>query len=75
MKRINIRGQSAANKCLILAAACFNLKKWMKHVLKDSNANLQALSKATEKGLNDTLNALLNSIQAYCRLSNITTAF
>lgn len=53
MKRINTRGLSAANKCLVLAATCYNLKKWMKHISRYSNAKLQALSKeAAKKGLN-----------------------
>ncbi len=61
LKRINTRGLSAANKCLILAATCYNLKKWMKHIGKDSNANLQALSKEAARGLNLTLNTALHT--------------
>jgi transposase len=63
MKRINARGLSAANKCLILAAACYNLKKWMKHIVRDSNARLNALSREAIKQLNNDLNTLLNLIQ------------
>lgn len=64
IKRINTRGLEAANKCLILAAACYNLKKWMKHIVRNSNVNLGALSKTSAKGLNKALNLLLHLIQA-----------
>lgn len=50
LERINPRGLSAANKRLILAATCYHLKKWMKHVVKSSNTNQQALSKDTLRG-------------------------
>lgn len=63
MKRINPRGLSAANKCLILAATCYNLKKWMKHIPKDSNAKLNALSKEAAKGLSTAINTLLKAIR------------
>ena len=64
IKRIDPRGLSAANKCLILAATCYNLKKWMKHILKASNQNLQALSKQAEiafKNGSNTLSALIKA--------------
>ncbi len=75
MKRINTRGLAAANKCLILAAACYNLKKWMKHILRDSNARLQALSKESIKGLNNVLNLLLHLFSFNYRPSDITSDF
>ncbi len=37
VKRINARGLAAANKILTLAAACYNLKKWLKFITPDSN--------------------------------------
>jgi len=37
MKRINARGLAAANKTLILAAACYNLKKWLRFISPMSN--------------------------------------
>lgn len=75
MKRINARGLSAANKCLILAATCYNLKKWMKHIVRDSNAKLNALSKETPEALYNTLSTLLNPIQAYYTLQSIISSF
>jgi hypothetical protein len=75
MKRINTRGLAAANKCLILAATCYNLKKWMKHAVKDSNANLQALSKQAAKGLKEAINPLLSFIQAYLQFTTFVSHF
>lgn len=75
MKRINTRGISAANKCLILAATCYNLKKWMKHISKDTNAKLQALLREAVKGLNVPLNALSDLIEAPFRLSLVLVIF
>jgi transposase len=75
MKRINARGLSAANKCLILAATCYNLKKWMKHIVRGSNAKLNALSKEGAQGLNKFLNAVLNSIQPYYNVTSIIGSF
>lgn len=65
MKRINARGLSAANKCLMLAATCYNLKKWMKYIIKDSNAKLKALTKEAEKGLKKAIISLSSLIEAY----------
>jgi hypothetical protein len=34
MRRLNARGIEAANKVLVLASVCYNLKKWMKFTTK-----------------------------------------
>ena len=68
MKRINPRGLSAVNKCLILAATCYNLKKWMKYIVRDSNAKLNAISKEAVNGVSHGLNTLLNLIQGLLQL-------
>ena len=75
MKRINPRGLSAANKCLIMAAACYNLKKWMKHILKDTNAQLQPLNKEGTNTLHQLLNTLLQLNKDYLRIHTITCSF
>ena len=64
MRRINTRGLASANKCLVMAAACYNLKKWMKYVVKNSNTNQQALSKETARGVKAVLNTLLHLFKA-----------
>ncbi len=52
MRRINTRGLASANKCLILAATCYNLKEWMKYVGRNSNTNLQELNKEAARSVN-----------------------
>jgi hypothetical protein len=43
MKRMNARGLAAANKVLILAAACYNLKKWLKFIAPQTAIKAMAL--------------------------------
>lgn len=45
-KRINARGLPAANKILLLAATCYNLKKWLKFITPRSCAKTLSLLKA-----------------------------
>lgn len=62
MKRINTRGLAAANKVLIMAAACYNLKKWMKFITTKANSNAAALTKQLRKGFDIFLNSFLQTI-------------
>jgi hypothetical protein len=43
MKRMNARGLAAANKMLILAATCYNLKKWLKFTAPKTNIKTMAM--------------------------------
>ncbi len=45
VKRINARGLPAANKILILAAACYNLKKWLKFTAPQTNIKTMLMLK------------------------------
>jgi transposase len=45
MKRLNARGLAAANKMLILAATCYNLKKWLKFTAPKTNIKTMAVLK------------------------------
>ena len=36
LRRMNVRGKNNASKVMLMAAAAFNLKKWMKTVIKDT---------------------------------------
>src|SRR6266481_4229153 len=49
IKRLNARGLAAANKTLILAAACYNLKKWLKFVSPKSNIKTMAMLQTKAK--------------------------
>lgn len=43
MKRLNARGLAAANKMLMLAATCYNLKKWLKFIAPKTDIKAMAL--------------------------------
>jgi len=49
MKRVNTKGIVQANKCVIMAAVAYNLKKMMQRVTKNIAANVQALKKEHEQ--------------------------
>lgn len=65
VKRINARGLAAANKVLILASACYNLKKWMRFITAKANSNAAALNKTMSKAFT---NFLLRLAQPILRL-------
>jgi len=41
LKHINVRGKVGADKVMLMAASAFNLKKWVKTILKESNNRIQ----------------------------------
>ena len=45
MKRLNARGLAAANKMLLLAAAVYNLKKWLRFTAPETIAKATAMVK------------------------------
>jgi len=45
VKRINARRLLAANKILRLAAACYNLKKWLKFIAPKTNIEILGMLK------------------------------
>ncbi len=45
VKRINARGLAAANKIVILAAACYNMKKLLKFTAPKTNIRTMAMLK------------------------------
>ena len=42
---MNARGLAAANKMLMLAATCYNLKKWLKFTAPETNIKTMAMLK------------------------------
>jgi Transposase DDE domain len=66
-KRINARGLAAANKTLIMAATCYNLKKWMKFITTKANSNVAVMTKTAAKAfahfLKNFLSLILSRIQ------------
>jgi transposase len=51
MRRINARGLDAANKVLVLASVCYNLKKWMKFIMKIKSPQVIAIQNTGEEVL------------------------
>lgn len=62
MKRVNTRGLKQANKCMVMAAIAYNLKKLMKFSRKVVLTNAQAMTKMSHKSIGSfmhTLNTIL----------------
>ena len=68
MKRVNTRGLKQANKCMLMAAACYNLKKLLKHNSGKALINAKAMSK---KGKNTLLNCIFTLYYFVHRLTVI----
>lgn len=51
MRRVNTRGLQQANKCMLMAAVAYNLKKLMKWEGKKANTAIKALQKPLKKAL------------------------
>jgi transposase len=56
LRRLNTRGIRQANKCMIMSAVAYNLKK----LLKWESEKVKAMAKAKIKGLKRALQALIN---------------
>jgi len=42
LKHINVRGKNGADKVMLMAACAFNLKKWIKTIIKNNNKCLKS---------------------------------
>ena len=67
MKRVNTHGLELANKCMLMAAVAYNLKKLMKF----SSPNVQADAKALQKTLKTGSSNLLNSLIQFQHFHNL----
>src|SRR4051812_23911619 len=74
-KRMNARGLAAANKTLIMAAACYNLKKWMKFIITKANSNAMAITRTAQKAVGNFLKnfspIILTRLQTYSIFINL----
>ena len=43
LRRMNVRGKNTASKVMLMSAAAFNLKKWMKKLVKDGESSIDCL--------------------------------
>lgn len=58
MKRVNTRGLGLANKCMLVAATCYNLKKLLNFKAPKGNAAVIKLKKEAENRLKNVLHLL-----------------
>jgi len=70
-KRINARGLAAANKTLIMAAACYNLKKWMKFITTKASSNVAVMTKTATKAFVHFFKNLLSLILSQIQIRSI----
>lgn len=56
LKRMNTKGLKQANKCMLMAATAYNLKKLLKNMFKP----IKAVQKQIANGINDTFNNILS---------------
>ena len=64
-------GLAAANKVLITAAACYNLKKWMKFIITKAKSNAMAMTKTTQKAIVNFLKNFLSIILSQLQITSI----
>jgi transposase len=56
LKRINTKGLKQANKCMLIAATAYNLKKLLKNMIRP----IKVVQKQLAHNINDTLNNILS---------------
>jgi hypothetical protein len=59
MRRVNTRGIEETNKHVLMAALTYNLKKYLKFITKKATAQVAALNKNLQKGIERLIFALL----------------
>jgi transposase len=62
MRRVNTRGIALANKCMLMAAACYNLKKLMNFKVPKVNASMMKVLKKAEIELKNTWLSLFAAV-------------
>ena len=65
MKRVNTRGMKGANKCMLMAAVAYNLKKLLKWQPTKVQADVKAMAIKAEKVFLNSISALKQSIAYY----------
>jgi len=62
MRRVNTRGIEQANKHVLMAALTYNLKKYLKFIHKKATAQVAALNKDLQKGIERLIFGLLEGL-------------
>jgi transposase len=68
LRRVNTRGIRQANKCMLMAAVAYNLKKLMKFTTSKAQADVKALQKSLQNTFS-VLKAIIMRYNVKCRLS------
>lgn len=62
LKHINVRGKVGADKVMLMAASAFNLKKWVKTLLKEANNQIESIFLELSHSIRLQRNRNLNSV-------------
>lgn len=62
LRRMSVRGKNNASKVMLMSAAAFNLKKWMKKVLKDGKNGIKLLFLNLSATIEDDISRKLNFV-------------
>ena len=65
MRRVNTRGMKQSNKCMLMAAVAYNLKKLMKFTTKKVQADVKAMQQSLHKALFDIISFINHYSPSY----------
>lgn len=68
MRRVNTRGIVQSNKCMLMAAVAYNLKKWMQFTRRKVNVKAAAMLETAAATALGSLNTLFGFITAFCSI-------
>jgi hypothetical protein len=68
LRRIWSRGIKQANKIMLGAATAYNLKKWIKYIMRKSGSTTQQKTKCQTNEAKKVLKGLLSMISTYSTL-------
>jgi transposase len=68
LKRLNTKGVKQANKCMLMAATAYNLKKLLKNMFKP----IKAIQKQITNSINDTFDSILSRFEQPYALKSLS---
>lgn len=71
MRRVNTRGLKSANKCMLMAAVAYNLKKLLRFTAPKVTAMVKKLETKKKKGTGNIF-SMLQALMMYNRIKNHT---
>ena len=72
MRRVNTRGIKQSNKCMLMAAIAYNLKKLMRFTARKVQADVKAMQQSLQNAFFDVLSAikLCSASYSFCTIKN-----